>query len=51
MNLIPRKRDTNLVPFKGLFDLQREMNELSRTSRLENGENETVSLKERGLPR
>lgn len=28
MNLVPRKRDTNLVPFKGLFDLQREMNDL-----------------------
>ena len=28
MNLIPRKRETNLIPFRGLFDLQREMNEL-----------------------
>lgn len=28
MNLVPRKRETNLVPFKGFFDLQREMNDL-----------------------
>ncbi len=28
MNLIPRKRETNLIPFRSLFDLQREMNGL-----------------------
>jgi HSP20 family protein len=28
MNLIPRKREANISPFRGFFDLQREMNDL-----------------------